>query len=46
MSVPAKFLVTSLAEDNYVSYLCEKIQEIANEAISSRGVFLFGVSGG
>ncbi|OXA60204.1 6-phosphogluconolactonase [Folsomia candida] len=46
MAVPAKFLVTQLSDENYNSYLCEKIQEIANEAISSRGVFLLGVSGG
>jgi len=46
MAVAAKFLVSQLSEDDYNGYLCEKIGEIANEAISSRGVFLFGVSGG
>jgi len=41
-----KFHVTSLEESKYNEYICDKIQEIANEAISSRGVFLLGVSGG
>ena len=27
MAVPAKFLVTQLSDENYNSYLCEKIQE-------------------
>jgi len=41
------FLVTSLPEgEQFVNYLCEKVQDIANEAISSRGKFLIGVSGG
>jgi len=39
------FLVTSISEDKYCRYLAEKIQEIANEAISSRGIFILGVSG-
>jgi len=38
--------VTQMSEERYTSYLCEKIGDIANEAISSRGVFLLGVSGG
>jgi len=39
-------MVTSLPPDQYITSLCEKIGDIANEAISSRGVFLIGVSGG
>lgn len=46
MSSEEQFEVTALPTDKFVSSLCEKIGDIANEAISSRGVFLFGVSGG
>jgi hypothetical protein len=40
-----KFEVTSLGETELVPYLMEKLQVIAAEAISSRGVFILGVSG-
>jgi len=46
MSSEDKFVVTALPGDQFVTNLCEKIGDIATEAISSRGVFLLGVSGG
>ena len=41
----SKFEITTLADQELVPYLMDKLLVIANEAISSRGVFILGVSG-
>jgi 6-phosphogluconolactonase len=38
--------VTTIRPDDYVKFVSSRIQDIANDAIASRGVFLLGVSGG
>lgn len=44
MATP-KFIVSSVEDSKYNRYICDKLAEIANEAIASRGTFLLGVSG-
>ena len=37
--------VITIRPEEYATFLASRIEEIANEAIASRGVFFLGVSG-